>query len=73
MKTRIRGAGCAIEDGILLCKECGCREHKTLFDAQNWRRREIKKECCECGNILRLIIEKEPQLAVSGKEASYDT
>lgn len=65
---RIRGSGCEFEDGVLLCKECGCRKHKTLFDAQNWRRREIKKECCECGNILRLVIDYQPQPAASGKE-----
>ena len=69
MKTqRIRGSGCIIEDGVLLCKECGCREHKTLFDASFWQRREVKKQCCACGNILRLLIDYQPQPAVSGKE-----
>ena len=68
MKGKIRSSGCIIEDGHLLCKECGCREHKTLFDASSWQRREVKKVCCECGNILRLVIDHQPQPAAGRKE-----
>lgn len=65
---KAKASGCVVENGYLLCKECGSNVHKTIYDAQNWRRREIKKQCCECGNILRLIIEKKLQPAASRRE-----